>query len=97
MSSFHVVPGSVAGAGDRLRGVAEQVLTAHSALGSCTGAAAGTPGGDAFEGLMGHWATVLPQFALSGAALSRAISGAAEAYGTTEDGLALAADIEGIR
>lgn len=91
MSSFHVVPGAVNGAGARLSPIAGEVLTAHGALGGCSGAAAGTPGADAFEALLGHWAAALPHFALSGATLSAAVSDAAESYGATDAGIGIAA------
>jgi hypothetical protein len=97
VSHFQVTPGSVQDAGSRLQGIAGQVLSAHGAIGGCSGAAAGTPGAEAFEGLMGHWAAVLPHFALSGAALSGAVGGAAEAYSATDVGIAVAADGGGKR
>jgi hypothetical protein len=81
----------VAGAGSRLSGISGQVLTAHSALSSCAGAAAGTPAADALDGLVGHWAAVLPHFALSSATLTLALGGAANSYGATDAGVAIAA------
>jgi len=46
---------------------------------------------------MGHWAAVLPHFALSGAALSGALGGAASSYSATDVGIAVAADGGGKR
>lgn len=97
VSHFQVMPGSVQDAGSRLGDIAGQVLSAHGAIAGCSGAAAGTPAADAFEGLMGHWAAVLPHFALSGAALSGAVGGAAESYSATDVGIAVAADGGGKR
>lgn len=91
MSSFQVTPGAVAGAGSRLSGLAGQVLHAHSALSACAGAAEGTSGAEAFNGLIGHWTAVLPHFALSSATLALAVGGAAQSYGATDAGVAIAA------
>jgi hypothetical protein len=73
------------------------VLTAHDGIAGCSGAAAGTPAAEAFDGLLGHWAAVLPHFAMSGASLSRSVSGAAETYSATDVGIAVAADGGGRR
>jgi hypothetical protein len=64
-------------------------------MAGCSGAAAGTPLHGEFEALLGRWAGVLPRFGEAGDRLSGAVSGAAGAYATTDEGVAGAAAGEG--
>lgn len=80
MSTFRVTPAAIAEAAGRLGAISSGVDGLHGRLGAHSGAAAGTPLDGALDGLIGHWAQVLPVFALAGERLTGAVGGAAAAY-----------------
>lgn len=80
MSELSVIPGAVSDAGARLGALSDGVAEAIGRIGACSGAAAGTPLHDAFEGMLGHWTSVLPHFGESGDRLSGALTDAGAAY-----------------
>ncbi len=95
MTEFLVVPNLVADASLRLGTVADSVEEVHSRLGGHLGAAAGTPAADAVDNLLGSFSQVLPQFALAGVQLARAVGGAATGYARTDSAVAEACETGG--
>lgn len=90
MTEFDVVPNFVADASLRLGTVAGSVDEVHGRLSGHLGAAAGTPAADAVDNLLGSFSKVLPQFALAGVQLSRAVGDAASGYAGTDSAVAKA-------
>jgi hypothetical protein len=84
VSEFSVTPGAVSEAGARLGALSGGIEEAIGRIASCSGAAGNTPLHGAFEGMLGHWGSVLPHFGSSGERLSGALAGAAAAYSTVE-------------
>ncbi|MGB9183312.1 MAG: hypothetical protein WCB67_04540 [Solirubrobacteraceae bacterium] len=80
MSSFKVTTAAVGEASARLGGISGGVSDLHGRLAAHSGAGMGTPADGALEGLLGHWAQVLPVFALSSERLSAAVGSAALSY-----------------
>jgi hypothetical protein len=88
MSEFRVITDAVNDISGRLGGIGPEVSTFHGAASGHATAAAGTGAAPALEGLMGHWSSVLPLYALSADRLSAAIRGAAECYRDGDQALA---------
>jgi hypothetical protein len=80
MPAFLVDPNLVSDASLRLGSVPREVEDIHGQLGRHVGAAAGTPASGAVDDLLSRFSNLLPQFALAGAHLSRAVGGAARDY-----------------
>ncbi len=91
MSKFSVLTATVADASARMTTIAPGVREIHGRLGQHTGAAAGTPAGGAVRELMGHWSSVLPEFALAAEQLSEAMAAAAQAYHESDAAIGAAA------
>lgn len=84
MPRFQVTPEAVSDVASRLGGISAGVEDLHAGMGAHASAAMATPVDGALAGLMGHWAQVLPVFALAGDRLSAAVAGAAIAYRTSD-------------
>jgi hypothetical protein len=80
MPEFLVDADAVADASLRLATVEGGVTDVLGRLGHHAGAASGTPAAGAVDDLLGHFSRVLPEFALAGAQLSRAVLAAASDY-----------------
>jgi hypothetical protein len=88
MPEFLVDPDAVAEASLRLSAVAGGLAESVGRAGYHVGAAGGTPAAGAVDDLLGHFSRVLPEFALAGAQLSRAVGAAASDYRTTDSAVA---------
>ena len=86
--AFLVDPNVVADASLRLECVPRGVEGIHAQLGRHLGAAAGTPAAGAIDDLLSRFSQVLPQFALAGTHLSRAVGGAARDYRASDASVA---------
>ena len=91
MSKFQVTPEAVAEVSGRLSGISGHIGELHGQLAGHAEAAHGTPVEGAVGSLMGHWAQMLPLYALSGDRLAGAVGGAAEGYRRSDGAVANAA------
>ncbi len=91
MSKLQVTPEAVAEVSGRLSGISGHVQELHGQLAGHAEAAHGTPAEGAVGSLMGHWAQMLPLYALAGDRLAGAVGGAAEGYRRSDGAVADAA------
>jgi uncharacterized protein YukE len=92
VSQIDVVSAAIEEMAGRLSGIAPGTGEFHGQVATHATAAADTPAHEAMSGLMGRWATALPQFAEAGRRLQAAMHGAARAYAQSDAAVAAASE-----
>jgi hypothetical protein len=97
MSELSVITGAIEEMAGRMDGISPGTGALHGQVHAHASAAADTSAHDALNGLMGHWAAVLPHFGSAGERLSAAMRGAARVYEQSDTAVERAAGEHGSR
>jgi uncharacterized protein YukE len=92
MSHIEVISAAIEEMAGRLGGIAPGTGEFHAQVSTHAAAAANTGAHEAVSGLMGRWATALPQFAEAGRRLQDAMRGAAQVYAQSDAAVAAASE-----
>lgn len=92
MSHIEVISAAIEEMAGRLSGIAPGTGEFHGQVATHATAAANTAAHEAVSGLMGRWATALPQFAEAGQRLQAAMHGAGRAYAQSDAAVAAASE-----